>query len=64
MSKQPLSADSQSHEVVRYYEVDWEKEKFPEQERNLNNWKDLVSEKGKERIVKVIIEEIFKNLGS
>lgn len=55
---------SKSKEVVRYYEIDWAKEKFPERERSLYDWKDLVSKEGRERIEALIKEEIFKNLGS
>lgn len=52
-------------EVVRYYEVnDWKEAKFPESQRTLQDWKDLVSEEGKEKIEKLIKEEILKKLGS
>lgn len=55
---------SHGKEPVRYYHVDLAQEKFPHFPRNLDDWKDLVSQEGKERIEAVIKEEIFKNLGS
>lgn len=52
-------------EIVRTYpEPDWLLEKFPQRERSLRDWKDLVSEEGRIKIEKLIIEEIFKKLGS
>lgn len=51
-------------EIVRYYPVDFAEAKFPQRERSLYDWKDLVSKEGRERIEALIKEEILKNLGS
>jgi hypothetical protein len=51
-------------EQVRYYPVDFASEKFPKIELSLDNWKEKVSQEGREKIEQLIKQEIFKKLGS
>lgn len=59
--------DSDRRPIVRYYEVDWKNEKFPQRERTLYDWKDLTKGMSDDELLdlkKHIEEQIFKNLGS
>jgi len=45
-------------------EFDWAEAKFQAKPRSLIDWKDLVSEEGREKIEALIKQEILKKLGS
>lgn len=45
-------------------EQDWTDEKYPQPKLSLDNWRELVSEQGKEKIEALIKEEILKKIGS
>ena len=54
-------------EQVRYYQVDWANEKFPERQKMLYDWKELTRGMSTDELIKLkeqIEKQIFNKLGS